>query len=347
MSKFTLTLAQKRELELAEQTVSQVQLLKRIQCIKMRNKGMKNIIIADLLSKSDQTSSNWFQLYKEGGIERLLQWNYQGKISILTQDNLKRLEERNQEAPFERASEAKAFIKEEFGIDFHLHWVQKILKKKLQFTFKKTRLKPGKSPTEEIQRKFVKWYNNKLEQAQNNKCHILFYDPVHQLHNTINGRCWQKKGRDNTVVLPSNTGRKRITIIGAINPVSYELTSMILEGMVDKEVTKVCLLNIRNAYQDNKEIILIMDNAAYNRAYLVQDYAKELNITIKYLPPYAPNLNLVERMWKFLKSKLKNKYIETFKKFKKWINNFFKNIKKYKSEIKKLITNKIQIIKAV
>lgn len=137
MSKFTLTFAQERELELAEQTVIQVQLLKRIQCIKMRNKGMKNIIIADLLSKSDQTTSNWFQLYKEGGLERLLQWNYQGKISILTQDNLKRLEERNQEAPFERASEAKAFIKEEFGVDFHLHWVQKILKKNFNLHSKK------------------------------------------------------------------------------------------------------------------------------------------------------------------------------------------------------------------
>ena len=147
------------------------------------------------------------------------------------------------------------------------------------------------------------------------------------------------------VVLESNTGRKRISILGALNPVSYELTSLIVEGMVDKEVTKVALKNIRETYNDEKEIIIVMDNAAYNRAYPVQDYAKELNIKIKYLPPYSPNLNLVERIWKFLKSKLKNKYIEKYKDFKLWINNFFKDFPKYKNEAQKLVANKIQIIK--
>ena len=221
----------------------------------------------------------------------------------------------------------------------------KDIEKKLQFTFKKTRLKPGKSPSTETQEEFVNWYFNVLEQAKDDKCHILFYDPVHQLHNTINGKCWQKKGGDNTIVLPSNTGRKRVTILGAINPVTYNLTSLIIEGMVDKEVTKVTLKNIRDTYNDNKEIIIIMDNAAYNRAYLVQNYAKEINIKIKYLPPYAPNLNLVERIWKFLKSKLKNIYIETFAEFKNWIYDFFKNFEDYKEEVSKIISNNIQIIK--
>ncbi len=218
--------------------------------------------------------------------------------------------------------------------------------KKLQFTYKKTRLRPGKSPDEQIQKEFVKWYKTVLQEAKRGDVHLLFYDPVHQLHNTINGKCWQKKGGDNTIVLQSNTGRKRITILGAINPVSYQFTSLTLEGMVDKEVTKITLKNIRDTYNDGKQIIIIMDNAAYNRAYLVQDYAKELNIRIEYLPPYAPNLNLIERVWKFLKSKLKNKYIEKYSDFKNWINNFCKNFDVFREEIKKLIADKIQIIKA-
>ena len=219
--------------------------------------------------------------------------------------------------------------------------------KKLQFTYKKTKLKPGKSPDEETQYNFVSWYNSVLKESKKGKCHILFYDPVHQLHNTINGKCWQKKGGDNTIVLESNTGRKRITILGAINPVNHQFISIILEGMVDKEVTKITLKNIRDTYDDGKEIVIIMDNAAYNRSYIVQDYAKELNITIKYLPPYSPNLNLIERVCKFLKSKLKNKYIEKYEDFKLWINDFCKYFDRYKNEIEKLIANKIQIIKAV
>jgi transposase len=206
---------------------------------------------------------------------------------------------------------------------------------------------PGKLPSIGVQQEFIDWYFKILEKAKNKEIHILFYDPVHQLHNTINGRCWQQKGGKNTIALPSNTGRNRITILGAINPaLDYKFTSIVLEGMVDKTVTKECLKNIRETYIDGKEIFIIMDNAKYNRAYAVQDYAKELNITIKYLPPYCPNLNLIERIWKYVKKRLKNKYIEKYEDFKKWINEFCENFDDYKIDIEKLITNKIQIIKA-
>jgi hypothetical protein len=151
-----------------------------------------------------------------------------------------------------------------------------------------------------VQKEFVSWYENAYKDAVDGKIHLLFYDPVHQLHNTINQKCWQAKGSDNTIVLRSNTGRKRLTILGALNPVNYNLTSILLEGMVDKDVTKAALKSLRCTYDDGIPIIIIMDNAKYNRAYLVQDYAKTLGIEIKYLPPYAPNLNLIERIWKFL-----------------------------------------------
>ena len=137
-----------------------------------------------------------------------------------------------------------------------------------------------------------------------------------------------------------------MSILGAINPVTHDFTSLTLEGMVDKEVTKCCLDNIREAYNDGKEIVVIMDNAKYNRAYEVQSHAESLSITIKYLPPYCPNLNLIERVWKYLKRKMKNQYIEKYSDFKKWIEDFCKNFGDFKKEISKIISNKLQIIKA-
>ena len=166
-------------------------------------------------------------------------------------------------------------------------------------------MRPGKLPDVEKQLEFVEWYTKMVKLALADEFYLLSYDPVHQLHNTINGKCWQAKGEKGTINLPSNTGRKRISILGAINPLTYKFTCLTLEGMVDKEVTKHCLDNIRQAYDDGKEIVIIMDNAKYNRAYEVQKHAKELNITIKYLPPYCPNLNLIERVWKYLKKKIK------------------------------------------
>ena len=137
MAKFKLSEGQKQELEVAEQTTKQIQLLKRIQCLKMRDKGLNNLIISDILGKSDQTISNWVQLYRKEGLKKLLEWKYKGKVSVLTEDNLKQLAQRNEEQAFEKASEAKAYIKEKFGIDFHLHWVQKIMKKNFILHIKK------------------------------------------------------------------------------------------------------------------------------------------------------------------------------------------------------------------
>jgi transposase len=129
MAKIKLTKEQKAELENAENKIKKPQLLKRIQAIKLRDKGMNNLEVADFLILSDQTVSNWCQLYLKKGLKELLQWEYKGKISILTLDHQKQLQERNKEKPFDTASEARAYIKENFGINFHLHWVQKIMKK--------------------------------------------------------------------------------------------------------------------------------------------------------------------------------------------------------------------------
>lgn len=137
MAKFKLSERQKQELEVAEQTTTQIQLLKRIQCLKMRDKGLSNLIISDILGRSDQTISDWVQLYRKEGLKKLLEWKYKGKVSILTEDNLKQLVQRNEEKAFEKASEAKVYIKEKFGIDFHLHWVQKIMKKNFILHIKK------------------------------------------------------------------------------------------------------------------------------------------------------------------------------------------------------------------
>lgn len=129
MAKINLTQQQKLELENAEKQIKQPQLLKRIQSIKLRDKGLSNLEIGDFLLMSDQTISNWVQLYLKKGLQALLQWDYKGKISILTINQQQELQKRNQEQPFEKAAEAKAFIKERFGHEFHLHWVQKLMKK--------------------------------------------------------------------------------------------------------------------------------------------------------------------------------------------------------------------------
>jgi len=129
MTKIKLSSEELLELNNAEKQLKQPQLIKRVQSIKLRNKGMTNIEIGKFLLQSDQTISNWAQVYITKGLQALLQWKYEGKTSILTLKQQEELKNRNSEKPFEKAAEAQDYIKQHFGIDFHLHWVQKLMKK--------------------------------------------------------------------------------------------------------------------------------------------------------------------------------------------------------------------------
>ena len=210
---------------------------------------------------------------------------------------------------------------------------------------KKTRITPGKAQDKKIQKKFRKIILKTIEKAKNENSETVFIDPTHQIHNTVSGYCWQEKGKDNTKIIHSNSGRKRITIIGAINAIACKPTTIITEDNCDKEMMKLLLSELRKAYPDAKTIYAFLDNARYSRNKDVYEHAEALNIELKFLPPYSPNLNLIERLWKFLKKKLrKNKYYDTFKKFKKAIFDFFRDIEQYKPELEKLLTLNFEII---
>jgi transposase len=176
---------------------------------------------------------------------------------------------------------------------------------------------------------------------------LLFADPVHQIHNNENGYAWQKKGKAGTKKVLSNTGRRRLNIIGALNPLKISMTSLITEAKCDREVIKAFFKEIRKDYPEDIKINLILDNASYNKAYDVQKLAEELNISLIYLPPYSPNLNLIERIWKFFKKKItKNNYHPTFEEFNQAVNDFFKKFNNFCDELKSLLTFNFEIIKA-
>lgn len=171
-------------------------------------------------------------------------------------------------------------------------------------------------------------------------------DPMHQIHNNENGHVWQRKGKSGTKQVQANTGRRRLNIIGALNPLTLQPTTFLTEANCDIETMKIFFSEMRKEYAD-KHLVVFLDNARYQRAYETQEYAKQLNITLNFLPPYSPNLNLIERLWKFLKKKLfKNRYYEAFHEFEAVIVSFFRNIDQYKDELKKLLTLNFEIIKA-
>jgi transposase len=120
-------------------------------------------------------------------------------------------------------------------------------------------------------------------------------------------------------VVRAPSGRQRFNVLGALNAVTHQLLTVTNESYINS--LSVCTLLEKIAQLGLQgPITLVMDNARYQRCHLVMEKAKDLQIELLFLPPYSPNLNLIERLWKFVKKEcLYATYYENFARFKQAI----------------------------
>jgi hypothetical protein len=178
---------------------------------------------------------------------------------------------------------------------------------------------PGKAPSEVEQREFIRqidYYSQQKETV------LLFFDACHLLHNVVNARMWQPRGKKGTIVMKSNTGRKRINILGALDIEDLSTHITLTEETCNAERVVEFLQKVR-AYSDAK-IVVVLDNARYNYAKATQAFAEENNILLLFLPLYSPN----------------------FSQFVDAADTFFNNLGAYYQELESLLTQKFQIIHA-
>lgn len=139
------------------------------------------------------------------------------------------------------------------------------------------------------------------------------------------------------------SGRQRFNVLGALNAVTYELVTVCNNCYIRSET--VCeLLHKINNLGLTVPITLVMDNARYQRCHLVVELAARLGIELLFLPPYSPNLNLIERLWKFVrKTCLYSIYYDSFAAFSSAISDCLKHTHTtYKTELDSLLNHKFQ-----
>ncbi|MDB2614410.1 IS630 family transposase [Chlamydiales bacterium] len=155
-----------------------------------------------------------------------------------------------------------------------------------------------------------------------------------------------KKGERKEI--PTNTGRQRLNLWGAINIFTKKL--LIKEDdTLHAESTITFLEMIEEAYPNKSKVHLICDNARYYKNKEVTAYLATSKIKIHFLPPYSPNLNPIERLWKFRNEQvIYNKYYEKFAEFKYEVANFLRksiyNVQTLKNTLNQRITDRFQIL---
>ncbi|MDO8844419.1 MAG: IS630 family transposase [Methylicorpusculum sp.] len=169
---------------------------------------------------------------------------------------------------------------------------------------------------------------------------VFFVDAAHFVMGAFLGMLWCFE----RLFLKSSSARRRYNVVGAFSVKGTDLITVTHDAYINSVTIVDLLIKIKQALPDIP-LTLVMDNARYQRCNKVTEQAEALGIDIIFLPPYSPNLNLIERLWKFTKKKcLYNRYHETFCAFKEVIDECLEKVKSVFSEqIKTLLNPKFQL----
>ncbi len=295
--------------------------------------------VAEVLLIDPDTARSYFERYRRGGIQRLLTMAYRGGEGWLSDEQLIELDIHLQHTLYLTAKEVARHVEERWDVRYSERGMSALLHR-LGYVYKKPKLVPGKADAQ-AQQAFVETYE-KLKETKQPADPIYFMDATHPRHNPVLGYGWIKRGVERDI--PSNTGRDRLNINGAIELERLEPVVR-FDDSINAASTIALFEQIEEANPLSQRIYVICDNARYYRSKDVRHFLESSKIELVFLPPYSPNLNLIERFWKFFKKQiLYDTYYDTFSKFRQACERFFQNPNEYAHQLRSLLTENFQII---
>lgn len=172
----------------------------------------------------------------------------------------------------------------------------------------------------------------------------LFGDGVHLVHQTLPKTCWCNPKKP--PVFASNSSRQRLNTFGAYDPIEHRLVHLTSEDNCDHQKVIDFFEKILISYPGKHSIVLYLDNAPYFHAKEVKHWLqRHPQLIVEHLPTYSPNLNLIERLWAFVKQQLVvNRYYQMYKTFRAKTFQLLNHLDQYSEALKTLITEKFELI---
>lgn len=322
---------------------------RKMEVLWLKSHGLDHDHIASLADVSRRTVQRHLNEFREGGLDRLRQCRWHQPQGVLA-EHQGSLEEYFLKHPARSAKQARAVIEQQTGLRRSLSQVRHFLKNRLGLRWRQTGaipVPPGQT-IEEHARDQAVFLQEKLEprpeQARQGSRQVYFVDAAHFVLAPFLGCLWCVA----RLSVKAASGRKRHNVLGALDAVTHQMIRVTNTGYINAESVCALLRSVAEAAA-SRTITLVLDNARYQKCAPVQTLAESLGIELLYLPSYSPNLNLIERVWRFVRMEsLNSTYYEDFGQFSAAIDECLEGLHTvHKGEMKTLLTHKFQTFENV
>ena len=314
----------------------------KMEALYLESQGLSLQDICRLCALSKTTFYRYLHQYREGGIGKLKEIPFHRRHSELA-DYRAIIEADFRQRPVASVAEAAQRIEYLTGLKRGPTQVRQFLKS-LGMKIRKVGQIPAKADVEAQERFKTEKLEPRLEEAKLGQRAVFFMDAAHFVFAPFLGLLWCFE----RLFVKAPSGRQRLNVLAALNATTRDIFTV--KNLTYITSQTVCeLLRLLAGAHPTVPITVVLDNARYQRCKLVQNLAQSLGIELLFLPPYSPNLNLIERFWKFVKKKcLYSKYYADHHAFQQAVIGCIEQAPtQYRDELESLLSLKFQTFKEV
>jgi transposase len=341
-----LTVEQRKDIDRRRKTTLDRRIYQRLTAVMAVAAGQTRAEVAALLGVSLTQLSQWLRVFRNKGIDVLCEIRHQGDPGNLTPNQIEQLKTQVSTGCFRNADQIRHWIETTFGVQYSSTGVKDLLKR-IGVTYHKVSGFLWKGDPDK-QHAFVKRIGRHQREAKRPdapRTRRYYVDACHPIWGLdLVYCCWLLLGQRFLVGMGS--GRKRLNILGAYAPddheyIDYRLTRDNING--EQFVNFLRLL--RSMHPETEKFILYVDGAKYYSSPVVKEWlTRHPEFHLSQIPAYSPNVNLIERMWKFMRAKALCKWHKTFEDMQTAISEVLDHLENYRGELQTLMTEKFHII---
>jgi transposase len=342
MKTIQLTLQQRNLISERRRNAHDRRVFQRLSAVLWSDEGRTREEIAELVGVSTRQVGQWLRIFRNKGLDELCTLHYQGDPGRLRPAQVERLKQEIATGVFPNAEQVRTGVQETLGVAYSISGIKDLLRR-IGASYHKVSGFFWKADVEE-QKKFVRKHRRHKREAGPttrryfvDACHPVWgVDLLYSCRLLVGQRFYVGVGN----------GRKRLNILGAYSPDDHDYVDLRLtkENITGEQFVKL-LEALRAKHPDTEKFILYLDNARYYNKPCVKEWlAAHREFRLVFLPAYSPNLNLIERLWKFLRKKALNRWHKTFEEMQGAVAEVLDHLGEYRDELSTLMTERFAIV---